>query len=78
MHICSFQCVGHISGAFLNPAVTLAALILGNKTLMMTGFYIIAQCVGALLGFGLLKVNEYAYSHLFIIYKNIQITFRRI
>ncbi|XP_077276169.1 aquaporin AQPAe.a-like isoform X2 [Temnothorax americanus] len=52
----AIQCVGHISGAHLNPAITIAAVILGNKTLIMAGFYIIAQCLGALLGFGLLKL----------------------
>lgn len=60
-----FQCVGHISGAHLNPAITSAAVILGNKTLIMAGFYVVAQCLGSLLGFGLLKVNEYAYIHRF-------------
>jgi len=65
-----FQCVGHISGAYINPAITIAALILGKKSLIMAGFYIIAQCLGALLGFGLLKVNEYTYIHLFTDYKN--------
>ncbi|XP_071638692.1 aquaporin AQPAe.a-like isoform X1 [Temnothorax longispinosus] len=52
----AIQCVGHISGAHLNPAITIAAVILGNKTLIMAGFYIIAQCLGALIGFGLLKL----------------------
>ncbi|XP_018058448.1 PREDICTED: aquaporin AQPAe.a-like [Atta colombica] len=52
----AIQCVGHISGAYINPAITIAALILGKKSLIMAGFYIIAQCLGALLGFGLLKM----------------------
>ncbi|XP_011633988.1 aquaporin AQPAe.a-like isoform X1 [Pogonomyrmex barbatus] len=51
----AIQCVGHISGAHLNPAVTVAAVILGKKTFLMAGYYIIAQCLGSLLGFGLLK-----------------------
>ncbi|XP_012226157.1 aquaporin [Linepithema humile] len=51
----SIQCVGHISGAHLNPAITVAAMILGKKSLLMSGFYVVAQCLGALLGYGLLK-----------------------
>lgn len=50
------QCVGHISGAHLNPAITIASVIVGKKCLIMAGFYVIAQCLGALLGFGLLKM----------------------
>jgi len=64
-----FQCVGHISGAHLNPAITIATVILGKKSITIAGFYIIAQCLGSLLGYGLLKVNEYIYIHLFIAYK---------
>ncbi|KAG5312608.1 PREDICTED: aquaporin AQPAe.a-like isoform X1 [Acromyrmex echinatior] len=52
----AIQCVGHISGAHLNPSITIAALILGKKSLIMAGFYIIAQCLGALLGYGFLKM----------------------
>lgn len=58
-----FQCVGHISGAHINPAITVATVILGNKSLPMAGFYIIAQCLGSVIGYGLLKVNKYAYIH---------------
>ncbi|KYN37568.1 Aquaporin AQPAe.a [Trachymyrmex septentrionalis] len=54
----AIQCVGHISGAHLNPAITIAALILGKKSLIMAGFYIIAQCLGALLGYGMLKITK--------------------
>lgn len=59
-----FQSVGHISGAHINPAITVATVILGKKSLLMAGFYIIAQCLGSLIGYGLLKVNEYAYIRL--------------
>ncbi|XP_029179062.1 aquaporin AQPcic-like [Nylanderia fulva] len=52
----AIQSVGHISGAHLNPAVTLATVILGKTTLAMAGFYVIAQCLGSLIGFGLLKM----------------------
>ncbi|XP_012543720.1 aquaporin [Monomorium pharaonis] len=52
----AIQCVGHISGAHLNPAVTISAVIFGNKSLTMAGLYIITQCLGSLLGYGLLKM----------------------
>lgn len=50
------QSVGHISGAHINPAITVATVILGNKPLLMAGFYIVAQCLGSLVGYGLLKM----------------------
>ncbi|KMQ96817.1 aquaporin -like protein [Lasius niger] len=51
------QSVGHISGAHINPAITVATVILGKKSLLMAGFYIIAQCLGSLIGYGLLKMT---------------------
>lgn len=51
------QCFGHISGAHVNPAITAATVILGNTSLLMAGFYIIAQCLGSLIGYGLLKMT---------------------
>ncbi|RZC34885.1 aquaporin NIP1-2-like [Asbolus verrucosus] len=50
------QTFGHISGAHLNPAVTLGTLLFGIVKPMMAVVYIIAQFVGATLGFGLLKI----------------------
>ncbi|KAL6430847.1 hypothetical protein ACFW04_006986 [Cataglyphis niger] len=50
------QSIGHISGAHINPAITVATVILGNKSLLMAGFYIVAQCLGSLIGYGLLKI----------------------
>ena len=52
----AIQCMGHISGAHINPCITIASLILGKKSLPMCLFYIVSQCVGALLGYSLLKV----------------------
>lgn len=52
----AIQSIGHISGAHINPSITIAAMILGKKSLPMTLIYIFAQCVGALLGYGLLKL----------------------
>lgn len=52
---------GHISGAHLNPAVTIAAAILGKIPLIMIPFYLIAQFSGAIAGYGILMVNENYY-----------------
>ncbi|XP_043668930.1 aquaporin-2-like [Vespula pensylvanica] len=51
----AIQCVGHISGGHINPSITVASLILGLKSLPMTGLYIFAQCLGGVFGYGLLK-----------------------
>merc|ERR1712110_1354092 len=49
------QSIGHVSGCHINPAVT-AGLITGGKIGLVKGFlYIIMQCIGALIGAGLLK-----------------------
>jgi len=50
------QCFGHISGAHLNPAVTLATVMLGMLEVSKVPFYIIGQFAGALLGFASLKM----------------------
>ncbi|CAD6201205.1 GSCOCG00000010001-RA-CDS [Cotesia congregata] len=48
--------IGHISGAHLNPAVTIGAAIVGLKTIPTSAVYILAQFIGATAGYGLLKV----------------------
>ncbi|XP_012288702.1 aquaporin AQPcic [Orussus abietinus] len=48
------QCFGHISGAHINPAVTLGSVVLGNTSLVIAFIYIIAQCIGAVVGYGLI------------------------
>ncbi|XP_012288286.1 aquaporin AQPcic isoform X2 [Orussus abietinus] len=50
------QCFGHISHAHVNPAITLCSVILGKKSLVEAGVYFVAQVLGSILGFGLLKV----------------------
>jgi len=50
------QSIGHISGCHINPAVT-AGLLVGRKIgLIKALLYIVSQCIGAVIGTGLLKV----------------------
>ncbi|VEN36613.1 unnamed protein product [Callosobruchus maculatus] len=49
------QTFGHISGAHLNPAVTIAAVIHRMMNFQMAIAYIAGQFLGATLGFALLK-----------------------
>lgn len=49
------QIFGHISGAHLNPAVSLSAFIQGIIDLIDLFSYAVAQIIGAFIGFGLLK-----------------------
>ncbi|CAK9819236.1 Aquaporin AQPAe.a [Anthophora plagiata] len=46
--------LGHISGAHMNPAVTIGAVIVGVKTIPTGIVYVIAQFIGATIGYGLL------------------------
>ena len=47
-------CVGNISGCHINPAVSLGVLMTGGMTVKDFIGYIIAQCLGAFTGSGLL------------------------
>ncbi len=47
-------CVGNISGCHINPAVSLGVLISGGMSVTDFIGYVIAQCLGALAGSGLL------------------------
>ena len=47
-------CVGNISGCHINPAVSLGVLMTGGMTVKDFIGYVIAQCLGALAGSGLL------------------------
>ena len=49
-------CVGNISGCHINPAVSLGVLLSGGMEKKDFAGYVIAQCVGALLGAGILAL----------------------
>ncbi|XP_072544824.1 aquaporin-4-like isoform X2 [Salminus brasiliensis] len=48
------QCFGHISGGHINPAVTAAMVVTQKMSLAKALFYIAAQCLGAIVGAGVL------------------------
>jgi len=49
------QILGHVSGCHINPSVTLA-LVIGRKMGMVKGaIYVVAQCLGAMVGAGFLS-----------------------
>jgi aquaporin Z len=46
--------IGKISGCHINPAISIAMLVAGKMKGKDTIFYIIAQCIGAVIGAGIL------------------------
>lgn len=48
------QCFGHISGGHINPAVTAAMVVTRKLSLAKAVFYLMAQCLGAIAGAGIL------------------------
>ncbi|KRG04673.1 aquaporin isoform X5 [Drosophila mojavensis] len=50
----AIQCFGCVSGAHINPAVTLASLVYEQITWFMAIYYVVAQILGGLIGYGLL------------------------
>ncbi|XP_068631442.1 aquaporin-4-like [Battus philenor] len=48
------QSFGHISGAHLNPSVSLAAMILNKISIPLGVSYVIAQCLGSIFAYGIL------------------------
>ncbi|XP_014230709.1 aquaporin AQPAe.a-like [Trichogramma pretiosum] len=47
---------GHLSGAHMNPAVTLGAVMIGLKSAPTGLIYVLAQFIGATIGYGLIKI----------------------
>ncbi|KAE8573803.1 Putative Aquaporin [Halyomorpha halys] len=50
----AIQIFGPISNCHINPAVTLSFFIYGYVSVVLMIIYIIAQCIGAIIGYGLL------------------------
>lgn len=48
---------GPVSGGHLNPCITMATFVAGLSTLARSVIYIIAQCVGAIIGSYWLKLG---------------------
>lgn len=48
------QIIGHVTNAHINPAVTLCALIKGDVNIAAAGLFVVAQCIGSVLGYGLM------------------------
>ncbi|XP_050690659.1 aquaporin AQPAe.a-like isoform X1 [Eriocheir sinensis] len=49
------QAIGHVSGGHINPAVTCGMLVTRYVSVSRALLYIVAQCLGALAGSGILK-----------------------
>ena len=54
--VASAYCIGNISGCHVNPAVSLGVLLSGGMSGKDFVGYVIAQCLGALLGAGVLAL----------------------
>ena len=55
---------GGVSGAHLNPAVTVAAAVTGRFSWRLAPAYVVAQCTGAVLAAGVLRVVAGTTTHL--------------
>ena len=47
-------CIGHVSGGHINPAVSCGMVVARRITVVRCVMYILAQCVGAIFGAGVL------------------------
>ncbi|XP_012288235.1 aquaporin-like [Orussus abietinus] len=55
-HMLCMQCFSYTRELHINPAITVGALIFGKMSLILAGIFVIAQCIGSIIGYGLLKV----------------------
>ncbi len=46
--------IGAISGCHINPAISISMLVAGKISLRDTAFYVVFQCIGAIIGAGIL------------------------
>jgi len=46
--------IGTISGCHINPAISISMLVAGKLSVKDTAFYVVFQCVGAIIGAGIL------------------------
>ena len=51
-------CIGHISGGHINPAVTVALLVTRKISVVRAVLFVVAQCLGAIIGAAFLKVTK--------------------
>jgi aquaporin Z len=57
--------IGSISGCHINPAISISMLVAGKLSVKDTAFYVVFQCVGAVIGAGILyaiAVGKVGYS----------------
>jgi aquaporin Z len=57
--------IGPISGCHINPAISISMLVAGKLSVKDTAFYVLFQCIGAIIGAGILytiAVGNPAYS----------------
>ncbi len=46
--------IGSVSGCHINPAISISMLVAGRISAKDTAFYVVFQCVGAIIGAGIL------------------------
>ena len=46
--------IGGVSGCHINPAISISMLVAGKLSIKDTIFYVVFQCIGAIIGAGIL------------------------